>query len=387
MEVFQYTAFLLLMCIQLIMCLDVRRLEWGRTLDHHIDRGPSWVFTEHTKEWLSYIMRELSSSISSGHVSLRFMLLQLNTKQLLYDACSTPRHTLFHALPCGVISYTFNNFHHKICEWEITVNPVLMINITIDKAYVPYSDTCGRKYVATYDGNSTVDKHRLGRFCGHVLFESVYTRWNRGLIYMVVHAADAWDMVYINATYQVHTQGIAYRFNGLWFNQHSSNITTPHAPLWVYFCSHMLDYIWYYLLQTGSKIASITVNKLECNNSTTFVELRSGLLPHVWLNERAGHRRYCNLPSWTASTVDYRFATILLRTNPVDATLQFSFSFKVIQIRNAVMRDGYISEQLCIICHQRVQFAHMKVVNFSYNGYKRNIQHSHVYVPGGGARY
>jgi hypothetical protein len=80
-----------------------------------------------------------------------------------------------------------------------------MLNITIHQAYVPYMDQCTSHHLDIMDASRYP---LLERFCGHTYQEVVYTEGHQA----VVEISAAHKCVYLNAVYQVHIKGYAYKF-------------------------------------------------------------------------------------------------------------------------------------------------------------------------------
>ena len=62
------------------------------------------------------------------------------------------------------------------------MNYFFLINVTIHKGYIRYSDDCDNELASVYDGHIIHSKMILGEFCGHILFESLYTKLSKGLL-------------------------------------------------------------------------------------------------------------------------------------------------------------------------------------------------------------
>ena len=336
------------------------------------------------KLWGQYIWNYLAGIVGGFHYSLHDVFTMFGKQHPLHYLCDM-LWTMADILmkPCGILRHE-TRMEINI-EWVISVNQLFMINVTIDKAYVRYSDTCGGDYVAVYEG-SIVDPHsKLSQYCGHILYETVYTKGYKAL-FVILGVSQ--NHVVIQAMYQIHTRGTAYKFNGTVFANGSwHNITSNHSPLWVYFSS-TLDYIWYYTVSplynydspyvTFSAV-QVEVHIFTCKDNETYVELRHGIIPHIWLERRGGQTHHCNTTQWMLQMTEHRFLTILLRSNPADHTLvfvmhlQYPLAIRQYSVLPSARVEG--SHLVHAVIYERI----LVVGRFSFTGFLRNIQANQVY--------
>jgi hypothetical protein len=100
-------------------------------------------------------------------------------------------------------------------------------------------------YFTVYDGHVVTEEGvLLATFCGYVLLETVYTKYNQGMLKSV--ATSSVD-TYINVSYHIHVQGHAHRFHGTQFKQPDFwELSLPRTPAWVYFVHNLVQYVWYF---------------------------------------------------------------------------------------------------------------------------------------------
>ena len=143
-------------------------------LAHQFD-AISWRYE---KIWHKFIWKQITDVYSGTLHSLSNEL----TKLAQINVCITFKINEQSSSPCGTISVMSKM--EETTTWIMSVNKIFMINITIEKAYVKYTDHCDPDYVAMFEGNTVANAKRLGYFCGHVLYESVYTKNNIGMLYV-----------------------------------------------------------------------------------------------------------------------------------------------------------------------------------------------------------
>jgi hypothetical protein len=102
-----------------------------------------------------------------------------------------------HRSPCGTVQHSLSRA--KFATWLITVRHSFMINITIHKAYVPFSDLCSPDYLAINEGHQIRAGSVIEVFCGHILLESVYTKFNKGML-----TTNPAVLTHLTASYQTH---------------------------------------------------------------------------------------------------------------------------------------------------------------------------------------
>ena len=73
--------------------------------------------------------------------------------------------------PCHAIS--FSSWEPSSHHWRIHVHMSLMINITIVKAYILFSDLCHPHNIGVFEGHAGDNQTRIDYFCGLVKLESV----------------------------------------------------------------------------------------------------------------------------------------------------------------------------------------------------------------------
>ena len=131
-----------------------------------------------------------------------------------------------------------------------------------------------------------------------------------------------------------------------------------------------------------SFVLLVRVDMLMCQDNTSFVELRHGVLPHVWLRGRDGVQRRCNTSSWEMEMTQHRFLTVLLRSDPSDLTLVFVLD----------LQYSTVGRKLSITSSHNIEGKHivhsvidkwksliLTITTFAYNGFHMNIQHDQVF--------
>ena len=188
-------------------------------------------------------------------------------------------------------------------QWRIHVHKSLMINITIEEAYVPYNTNCSLHNIEVYDGHIANESQLMDYFCGKISQESVYTKSNKALLAIKSNTSMLVYQVFITARYTTHIKGSAYKFFNSCLPVHMTATVPPKSA---FFFQMRLYYIWYLCNEVlyrntmeyypYSTIAAadfdsyssamvswtVQVHTFECEQNSTEVQVYPGLLPFRW---------------------------------------------------------------------------------------------------------
>ena len=89
--------------------------------------------------------------------------------------------------------------------WNIHVPLFFAINMTLWKAYVPFSESCRGSRIAAYNEGASVSKIWL--WCGHVIKETVYSKGNKARLLLQCLTNMLPHPVTLNASYEIMQSG------------------------------------------------------------------------------------------------------------------------------------------------------------------------------------
>ena len=363
--------------------------------------------------WYKYIKHTVYLYLNK--MNLLDVIYTFNKKSLLYNGCIMPNVQFLPKYPCGNVRseiYTKGTY-----QWTISVHKYFSINITIWKAFVRYSDYCNTDRIILFEGNEVKEINKVGEFCGHVLLEPLYTKGNTGIL--LLHCINTLHGVKIDSSYEIIEKFSAYRYNGSSFTEcyRIWNITTTRSPLWVYFMTRLVDYMWHYSSPSydshhrtsviGNQLnirypsVYVVIVKLNCRDKKTNLRISPGLLPYIW-STLQHINTYCNATDHLIPFVNHRYMTLLFRINPFDTALVFNMKFQVklnqdgknlttlsplySPTSNIHKRHDLVHPfpMLTIFGHimptEAHSFRHSFQFNkFNYEGFYRNLPEDHVY--------
>ena len=234
-----------------------------------------------------------------------------------------------HRSPCGTVQHFPNNA--VFAKWLITVHSSFMINITIHKAYVPFSEWCRPDFLVINEGHQLRAMSMIESFCGHILLESVYTMFNKAMLMSVNPAV----LTHLTASYQVHQQGYAYRFIGnqlFKFWQHYS-IAVQDRPKIIIYASRHIEYVWHYVTphllayQPFSHPVVASITKFICSTKLSFLVMKEGLLPIQWVKQYGQHFLCNSSTPFNISLSKHMYFTILLSREIFEPNFTFKMTF------------------------------------------------------------
>lgn len=210
------------------------------------------VYRFDSKPWMGYIYVHLHKSfvthimlsrygeavLSYGTSNVQILLIaQSCITDKMYQSCFSPKLQSAMNEPCGVVDYRSSIVSDH--SWFISVHKSFIINITVAKGYVPYSDDCLDNGMIFYDGFEMMGEHKLETFCGHMLLETVYTRFNKARIHIKVQLQ--MSQVFYVYSYTVHPSGYAFKFSMVDLPalqqayKGQDNLEFPDKPSWILF--------------------------------------------------------------------------------------------------------------------------------------------------------
>ena len=149
-------------------------------------------------QWYIYVLKRISEVIQynyemqdkqKGGTSLVNMI-DILTFQLSRD--QPCRESTFHyqtdvtmTAPCGIMNFmslALSSMTWTSMTWTISVHQTFMINITIYKAYIPFTDMCSPHYIQIHEGHNMSKESLIELFCGHTYTENIYTKDKTGMI-------------------------------------------------------------------------------------------------------------------------------------------------------------------------------------------------------------
>ena len=277
---------------------------------HYIDSGLFAILQYLKKPLQGDSLNNLVASIYgvTQHRHLYHNCLNVNT--LLQDSDEAgKRDRLLVSLksPCSTIYTKPSN--PLLAQWLITVYNIYMINVTINTAYIPFSEECRLHDIEVHEGLNVTDNSIIDQYCGVISGEITYTQYNRALVKFQLSTVVQPLEVFMVLQYQIHLQGVAYRFN------HFEKLCMPNwlhvdiLPSLIEFTSENLRYIWYlsssvfyskdYLSKdrmfskagvygkinvTDPVLVQyyLNISNYVCQKNCSHLEIYKGLLPASW---------------------------------------------------------------------------------------------------------
>jgi ribosomal protein S19 len=244
--------------------------------------------------------------------------------------------------------------------WFITVHKTLIVNVTVIKAYVSYTDTCSSHSVAVWEGHSFTEYASHEKFCGHILLESSYTKSYKGAVSVYASSTIQFTTVEVLASYQVHTSGYAYRFNSHMFalcygNGNAWLHRFNRKPSWTLHVNKNYVMVWYIAngfahiplhFDKGRRdveqpfsamiLTFVHIKQFKCISNKSDITIYAGLVPFQWTIWRNNPYTKVMCNNSTQNThhfrLDYhRYVTIVLTLNHLDTHSNVSIKFQIAQ--------------------------------------------------------
>ena len=282
----------------------------------------------------NYNLRELYLMLAEPH---KCLILRNYSYQLVNQTLSGPCHAMF---------FTTRMSGNYI--WWITVHKSFMTNITIEKAYVPYSQLCTltntTSMLSVHEGHvSQVISCRetcswinlpIEYLSGHIYMHYVYTKKHKATLLVRVSPAiyTAPFPTSLIASYQIHGHGFAYLF--------ADNIVTPQQwnisllPSQLLFTHGMFHYIWYIAnamgLESYTHFEAI-LSLFQCSRRTSSVSIYPALLSSFLMKWKVHPITifYCNLTETQRVNITFHmYATVTLSLSVFEEPIKINMAFE-----------------------------------------------------------
>ena len=260
------------------------------------------------------------------------------------------QHSYYHlkqTYPCGYL--VINDISITNVSWTFTAQKSFMLNITVHKLFVTYTERCIDSHAKVTEISSSNKTILIATYCGHSLSESLFTKYNKAMLY--VHSKEG---VILDMMYHIAALGSAYRFNG----SHTKppfnwTIRFQDNAVYLYYLHGYLDYVWYYTfpvfphyIQTVTdtdknnitcsatetdidhiKDLLIVIDTFACLYNQSSFHTHRGVMPIQWLI-RNGSSHYCNYkrPIIIPVHADHVYASFLLHADVLELNLTFTAS-------------------------------------------------------------
>ena len=242
--------------------------------------------------------------------------------------CISEKHTFTTSLTAPYGSIFYESWNPSTKQWLISVYKAFIINVTVHKAHVPFSDHCLTHNVEVHEGHDTKHDSIIQRFCGFVNKEMVYTRNNKALIMIQAFTHILIAPIYGNITYEINSPHTAIVFN----NSDEGNYWNFNIkPNVILYSQSNINMFWYVANKIHYKDddidartipvmfishAVISINSCIHHNNTTMLVIYPGLLSYYWTSGQIKPYRtlYCNRTQHSETVVDFHmYATIALK--------------------------------------------------------------------------
>ena len=328
--------------------------------------------------------------------------------------------------PCHY--FMFQTQHVTENVWTITVHKSFMINVTIAKAFVPYSRNCKNNYLTVShcinkmevkDGARERTKHNHSEYyCGHTHNEAVYSEENKVVLTLKVSVENVAHITQLVAFYQVHIVGWAYRYSTplyspLWYYEYGHYQLLKHdyyfynypdhhkVPTQVLFIAKTLAHIWYLtnnVIRGQFIFHQIHINTLICTNKSSVVEVFSGLQSQYmrqWVVRP--HRVFqCDITYLRPEHINVTFhmyATLAATLAVYDTTIRIDLRFSLFEQQLACATHGETKPAttpgvpvMTVTCFPPAQ-AYLTLTSLEYTGPQSTVAFGHVLPPGEDVQY
>ena len=205
--------------------------------------------------------------------------------------------------------------------WKIWTHGIFMINITILHAYTPYTDHCHPHGVSLQEKISTTEKSTFGKVCGLVNMETFYSKTNAVLLRIYFEQYSLHRSVDLDAVYQVHMKGLAYKTTGNILMQAWLKVNLkPHYRINI---RQYVHYVWYFAqeflygeLQPQMSSISLNLKSFICNIRSSKIYVYAGLVTEYWMQLMVPFHVFdCNTTQHNIVVLDFHvYATVVLST-------------------------------------------------------------------------
>ena len=300
-------------------------IDWDSDIKHLPERfGLKQTSYDTAYQWRNYVSSLISNIILPVAIT--------NVQDVLVRLTNQPhcRHITQYVQNETALSAPCHGMHFistKLCEmiWTITVIDLFIINITIEKASVPYSKFCksGDSYIAINEGHNTMFcsqgfkcAHTIQYYCGYVYMDSTYSKGNKAMLKIKSNVQNVPYPTMILASYSVHCKGWAYKYSYELFTYYYGIKFYPNnmmqQTLWnikvlpslLLFADQFLYCIWYIandVTQVNKPVILtkiVQVNRFSCSNvSSASIHIFPGLLSLQMIkwDVQPVYTCYCNI--------------------------------------------------------------------------------------------
>ena len=182
--------------------------------------------------------------------------------------------------PCYVVDYA--SLRPINSTWDIQVIKQFIINITVYKAFVPFSKDCNHNLIAINE-----EYTQLEQLCGHINMLSVLTKHNKANIYIRANSSILHLQITFHVSYEVMLQGSAFRFYKpcLPATFHLEGMPTNAVMNFHWYSS---EYIWYLdgikPKDGGFITRQVNISQLTSTSAPCSLSLYPSMLTAYWYN-------------------------------------------------------------------------------------------------------
>ena len=233
-------------------------------------------------------------------------------------------------------------------SWVITVHKTMEINITIEKAYVPYSRLCRKSVGKESNDESVIRVIQHGHFClhmwcrtqyycGHVYKESVTTKYN-STITMQSLTFNVEFVVFLDAIYQAYYVGSSadrvytpYRWMSHQLSAFSSHFKTKIEQQYIWHIMSDISMVQPEAQKVCLLYPQIIISQFLCTTSQSVIKVYLGLLNRYMALWRSQPKLVvgCNLTGTQAfNSTDHMYTTVSLSTSDPDVVTWLTMVFQ-----------------------------------------------------------
>ena len=253
--------------------------------------GSKQVSRDYAAQWLTYLHAWIEHGINALY---RTNMLAIHYELSQRHQCTIP-HRYIHTrgsidlyAPCHLL--LFQAQHLCECVWTITVHKYFMINVTVSKAFVPYTRNCKHNYLTfaqnihgrgfTFNKWEQIMENYSDNYCGHIYNEVVYSEENNLVMMLKVSVENVAHFTQLLAFYQIHIVGWANRYNAPIYKLHY-NYLSPKYPSQYLFIDGQFTIVYYLtnnIIDDSLVYPQVKIHTLECDYMSAWIEIFPGLL-------------------------------------------------------------------------------------------------------------
>ena len=223
---------------------------------HNIMEGS--IHSEMQHNTVILLLHEITFSLKTATMSIREVLQKSSMlPQVLMNVHVEEDLHVFHMM---CYHWAYNLKWNVPTEWTIHVHSSFAVNLTIWKAYVPYSGGCKVSTIAFYNLSPFNNFSSIWSWCGHTIKDTVYSKRNKAGLEFWCDTDMLPQPLMLNASYQIMQPGAAYVFSRTF---RPSGWIIPLLPNIIYYMYGQLTFSWVLFNSYGGSTKTLTIPEIH----------------------------------------------------------------------------------------------------------------------------